>query len=46
MDLLVNNAAVACRQPFLEVTKEAYDMYNLLDRYTRIYLIPSTEHFV
>ena len=26
VDLLVNNAAVACRQPFLEVTKEAYDM--------------------
>lgn len=26
VDLLVNNAAVAFLQPFLEVTKEAYDM--------------------
>lgn len=26
VDLLVNNAAVAVLQPFLEVTKEAFDM--------------------
>lgn len=26
VDLLVNNAAVALLQPFLEVTKEAFDM--------------------